>query len=220
VDQHAEAPFFESRWPVVVTILAVILMLAELPGRIRLFPSWTPYAMGVLVLTPMMAVELTRGYARWVRIERLTTLALVCLDGVGILANLLNLIREILFHSGQITGLRLLASSIAVWVSNILMFALLFWQMDRGGPEPRGRNAGILPDWLFPQQTASQEDVPPGWRPTFVDFLFLAYSTATAFSTTEVVPVTSRAKMLMMLESAISLATIVVVAARAINVLG
>jgi hypothetical protein len=80
--------------------------------------------------------------------------------------------------------------------------------------------AGTRPNWLFPQEGAPDEDVPPGWKPSFVDYLFLGYSTATAFSTTDVMPLTSRAKMLMMVESAISLATIVVIAARAINILG
>jgi uncharacterized membrane protein len=122
-------------------------------------------------------------------------------------------------RSAEIGGLQLLTSSIAVWVTNVLMFSLLYWQIDRGGPESRANNADTKPDWLFPQ-VGAPDDVPPGWRPTFVDYLFLGYSTATAFSTTDVMPLTSRAKMLMMLESTISLATIVVVAARAINILG
>jgi hypothetical protein len=116
--------------------------------------------------------------------------------------------------------LSLLASSIAVWVTNVTTFSLLYWEIDRGGPEARQNNAGTMPDWLFPQTGAPAEDVRPDWRPVFVDYLFLGYSTATAFSTTDVMPLTSRAKLLMMLESAISLATIVVVAARAINILG
>jgi hypothetical protein len=76
------------------------------------------------------------------------------------------------------------------------------------------------PDWLFPQVGAPPESVPSDWSPVFVDYLFLSYSTATAFSATEVLPLTSRAKMLMMLESSISLMTIVLVASRAINILG
>jgi hypothetical protein len=106
-----------------------------------------------------------------------------------------------------------------VWVSNVLIFSLLYWRIDRGGPEARANNAGTRPDWLFPQPGAP-EDAPPDWRPTFVDYLFLGFSTATAFSPTDALPLTSRAKMLMMLESTMSLGTIVVVAARAINILG
>jgi hypothetical protein len=123
-------------------------------------------------------------------------------------------------HSSEISGLQLLASSIAVWVNNVLAFALLYWQIDRGGPEARLNLAGTMPDWLFPQEGAVTGTVPQGWRPSFVDYLYLSYSSATAFSTTDVMPLTSRAKMLMMLESTIALVTLVIVAARAINILG
>jgi uncharacterized membrane protein len=97
---------------------------------------------------------------------------------------------------------------------------LLYWQIDRGGPEGRIDGAHDWPDWLFPQVGAPAGDVPGDWRPTFVDYLYLSYSTATAFSTTEVAPLTARAKLLMMLQSMISLTTIVLVASRAINILG
>jgi hypothetical protein len=100
------------------------------------------------------------------------------------------------------------------------MFSLLYWQIDRGGPGSRDTNAGRRPDWLFPQESAPTGDLPPDWRPTFVDYLFLAFSTATAFSPTDILPLTHRAKVIMMIESSISLITLVVVAARAINVLG
>jgi hypothetical protein len=106
-----------------------------------------------------------------------------------------------------------------VWVTNVLTFSLLYWQIDRGGPEARANNAITRPDWMFPQ-TGAPGDAPPDWRPKFVDYLVLGFSTATAFSPTDALPLTSRAKMLMMLESTISLVTIVVVASRAINILG
>jgi hypothetical protein len=141
---------------------------------------------------------------------------------VGLLdiGNLGSLIDAMVNRSREISGLQLLASSIALWVTNVLTFSLLYWQIDRGGPEARVNRAATWPDWLFPQESAPPEDVPQPWKARFVDYLFLSYSTATAFSTTDVMPLTSRAKLLMMVESAISLATIVVVAARAINVLG
>jgi len=216
----AQAPRFEPRWPVAIAILAVILLLALLPGRLMLVPSWVPYVVGIVVLVPMAAVGLTAAKAQWLRVERMITLLFFVFTGAGTLANLANLIGAMVRRSAEISGLQLLTSSIAVWVTNVLMFSLLYWQIDRGGPEARVNNAGTRPDWLFPQMGAPGEDVPPDWRPAFVDYLFLGYSTATAFSTTDVMPLTSRAKMLMMLESTISLATIVVVASRAINILG
>jgi hypothetical protein len=211
---------YERRWPVALTIVAVIIMLAMLPGRIRIVPSWFPYFAGIVVLVPIIAVGLTAAKPRWLYVERSITFLFVATLLFGTFANLGNLVQAIVTPSTGVGGLQLLASSIAVWVTNVLTFSLLYWQIDRGGPEARVRKAGTKPDWLFPQQAAPAEDVPPGWTASFVDYLFLGYSTATAFSTTDVMPLTSRAKMLMMLESAMSLATIVVVAARAINVLG
>ena len=209
----------EPRWPVALAILAVILLVVLLPERVVLFPAWFPYVVGIALIVPIAAVGLSAEKARWLRVERTIMLFFVVVMGVGTLANLANLISTMVRRSGEIGGLQLLASSIAVWSTNVIMFSLLYWQIDRGGPEARANNASTKPDWLFPQAGAG-EDAPPDWRPTFVDYLFLGFSTATAFSPTDALPLTSRAKMLMMLESTISLATIVVVAARAINILG
>ena len=209
----------EPRWPVALAILAVLILLAALPGRVRLLPSWVPYAIAIGLLLPMAAVRLTGGKPRWLRIERMTTLLFVLLAEGITLTTLAYLIRGMLDRPGDVSGLQLLATSIAAWVTNVLAFSLAYWRIDRGGPEARANDAGARPDWLFPQ-TGAPEEAPPGWRPTYVDYLFLGFSTATAFSPTDALPLTSRAKMLMMLESAVSLTTLVVVAARAINMLG
>jgi len=211
---------YEPRWPVALAILAVVVMLAMLPGRIRAAPAWFAYVAGFVVLIPIVAVSLTKAEPRWLQVERTVTFLFISVCLVGTFVNLAQLVEAIVTPSLGIGGLQLLASSIAVWITNVLTFSLLYWQMDRGGPEARVRKVGKKPDWLFPQQGAPAEDVGPGWTASFVDYLFLGYSTATAFSTTDVMPLTSRAKMLMMLQSAVSLATIVIVAARAINVLG
>ena len=122
-------------------------------------------------------------------------------------------------RSGELTGLQLLSSSIAVWAANVLIFSIAYWRTDRGGPEARVNGVNRRPDWLFPQQGVP-EDIPPDWRPTFIDYLFLSFCTATAFSPAEAQPLTSRAMLLLMLESVISLITVIAVAARAINILG
>ena len=222
VKEPAQLFRIEPRWPVALAILAVILLLMLLPERVRLFPAWFPYVVGIAFIVPMAAVGLTAEKAWWLRVERTIMLLFIVFTGVGTLVNLANLIGGMVRRSAEIGGVQLLTSSIAVWVTNVLTFSLLYWQIDRGGPEARVRgagNAGTKPDWLFPQ-TGAPEDAPPDWRPTFVDYLFLGFSTATAFSPTDALPLTSRAKLLMMLESMISLVTIVVVAARAINILG
>jgi hypothetical protein len=211
---------FEPRWPVVLAILAVLLLLAELPDRILLFPVWVPYFLGLVVLTPIAMVSLVATKTLWSRVERICTLLFCLIGGVGTFVNLGNLIGAMLHHSREIDGLQLLTSSVAVWATNVLVFSLLYWQIDRGGPAAREDQTSPHPDWLFPQEGAPVEDLPQGWRPMFVDYLFLGFCTATAFSPTDALPLTPRAKMLMMLESTISLATIVVVASRAINILG
>jgi len=209
----------ETRWPVAFAVVAVTLLLTMLPDRVRVLPVWALYLPGIALIVPMVAVMLTRGRAQWLRVERVITVVFCIGAGCGMIADLTLLIAEMLRRSGEVSGIQLLTSSVAMWVLNVLTFSLLYWQMDRGGPEARANDASPRPDWLFPQEGAPQ-DVAPGWRPTFVDYLFLGYSTATAFSTTDLMPLTSRAKMLMMLESTISLVTIVAVMSRAINILG
>lgn len=210
----------EPRWPVALTILAVILILALLPRFIRLLPAWVPFVLGAVVLMPIAAVGLTSGQTRWLRVERTATLVFFVVGVVVILANLANVLHAMVHKSTEITGVQLLAASMAAWVANVLMFSLLYWQIDRGGPEARVSHSGARKDWFFPQEGDAVSAAPAEWQPTFVDYLYLAYQTATAFSTTDVAPLTHRAKLLMMFESAISLATILVVAARAINILG
>jgi hypothetical protein len=216
---QTQPPDFEPRWPVALAILAVIFLLAVLPERIRLFPAWVTYVAGFAVLVPIGAVGLTAARALWLRVERTVTMLFFLGTGLCTLANLANLISGIVGRSAEMGGLQLLASSIAVWVTNVFMFSMLYWQIDRGGPEARANDASTRPDWLFPQEEAPVDDVAHGWQPTFIDYLYLSYSTATAFSTTDAMPLTPRAKLLMMLESSIALVTIVIVASRAINVL-
>jgi hypothetical protein len=216
---RAQALGIEPRWPVALAVLAAAFLLGMLPGRIRVLPLWVPGVFVIALIGPMAAIMLSPAKERWQRIERTITLVFFVVAGGGMVASLTQLIAEMVNRSREIGGVQLLESSVAIWVNNVITFSLLYWQMDRGGPEARAANSGARPDWFFAQQGA-HEDVPPDWRPTFVDYLFLGFSTATAFSPTDTLPLTSRAKLLMMLQSAISLVTIVAVMARAINILG
>lgn len=212
--------WLERRWPVAVAIIAVVAVLALLPERVRLFPAWVPYVAGIVLIVAMVPGALAPATRRrWLRVEHTIMLLFCAIAEGGILGTLAQVIGRMVFHSSEISGLQLLTSSIAVWVLNILTFSLLYWQIDRGGPEARLNDWGKRPDWLFPQ-TGVPDQAPPDWRPTFVDYQYLAFTTATAFSTTDVAPLTSRAKMMMLFESAVSLVTLLVVASRAINILG
>src|SRR4029453_15109221 len=210
----------EPRCAAVLAVLTLLFLVAALPDRVRAFPVWAPFVFGIMQIVPMAGVTLTGAAERWRRAERIIIVILFGVAGTGTFLNLTHLIDAIVGRTGEIGGNELLTSSITIWVNNVLSFSLLYWQIDRGGPETRAKN--VTPrgaGWLFPEEGVPQE-APPDWRPTFIDYLFLGYSTATAFSTTDVMPLTSRAKMLMMLESTISLATIVAVMSRAINILG
>jgi len=208
----------DPRWPPALTILVATFLLQVLPGRLRVFPVWVPYLTAIAILAPMASVALAPGNARWLRIERTITFLFFVFVGATTIVGLSRLVRMMVRHPADIGGMALLSSSIAIWVTNVLIFSLLYWQIDRGGPDARANNVRVKPDWLVPHAGAP-EAVAPGWRPSFVDYLFLGYSTATAFSPTDALPLTSRAKMLMMIESTISLVTILMVAARVINIL-
>lgn len=207
----------EPRWPVAITTLAVFVLLAALPWRIRVFPVWVLYISIVMLIVPMAAISFASGRSRWLSIERTTTLLFCAVAESATLIALARLLGAMVRGSREISGNQVLTSSVATWVMNVLTFSLLYWQIDRGGPASQAEHR--RQDWLFPQENVG-ENVAPEWRVTFVDYLYLAYSTATAFSSTDVSPLTSRAKLLMMLESAVSLVTTVAVAARAINILG
>jgi hypothetical protein len=209
----------EPRWPVVLAVVAAVLLVALLPGRIRVLPRWVPYAVGILLIIPMGAIQMGMEPRRWQRVEHALTLIFFVVAEVATLITLLRMISGMVWRSGGMSGRQLLASGIGIWVTNVFMFSMLYWQMDRGGPAARQIPSGSLPDWLFSEDSASK-NVAAGWRPVFVDYLFLGFSTATAFSTTDTVPLTPRAKMLMMLESTVSFMTTVVVLSRAINILG
>ena len=209
----------EARWPPALAVLTLLLLLLLLGGRVRVFPAWVPFALAAAVISPMFAVQFSIAKPPWRSVEKWTMIIFFLVVGATTVENLAVLIRSIVTRTSPLSGIQLFSSSIAAWVTNVLIFSLLYWTIDCGGPEARVNAEGVRPDWLFPQLEA-REVSPPEWCPTYVDYLFLAYCTATAFSPTDALPLTNRAKLLMMLESSISLATIVVVAARAINILG
>jgi uncharacterized membrane protein len=117
-----------------------------------------------------------------------------------------------------ITATILLGRGAAVWVANVIIFSLWYWQVDRGGPAERAAGSPIRPSFAFPEN-ATPELAPAGWRPAYPDYLYLAYTNATAFSPTDTLPVRRWAKLTMMVESTLSLVIAILVIARAINIL-
>ena len=209
----------ESRWQVTLAVLVVFSLLTLVPGRLKAFPNWVPLLLTIALIAPMVAVQFTTAKARWLKVGRIVISFFFVIAGVGLVKCLVYLLYEMVRRSSEVSGAQLLASSVAIWAENVLLFSLAYWRLDRGGPEARANHTSAKPDWLFPENNVP-EYVSPDWHPTFVDYLFLAFDTATAFSPTDAAPLTSRAKLLMMAESTVSLVTIIAVGARAINILG
>ena len=208
----------ESRWPPALAILVVLLLLAAIPGHVHVLPVWVSYVAALAILTPMVVVAVTTGNILWLRIERTMIVLLAVVYVANTIAELADMIGLIALHPSGGNAFSLLSTAAAIWAVNVLAFSLLYWQIDSGGPYARASKSGAKPDWVFPQP-ATPEDLPPDWRPLFLDYLYLGYNTATAFSPTDALPLTHRAKMFMMIESTISLLTSVIVLSRAINVL-
>jgi hypothetical protein len=207
----------ESRWGPIIMVLSVLWILELLPLRLRVFPTWAPYVTVPLLLVPLLGAQLSRAKPPWVRAERTAVFLFVGATGTALILTLFRLVAAIVYHTPEVPPVPLLASTVALWMVNVLMFALAYWGVDGGGPGARLIRGG-RPDFVFGQSHPS-EALGPDWRPTFVDYLFLAFTTSTAFSPTDTLPITSRAKILMMLQGSISMVTIVIVAARAVGTL-
>lgn len=198
----------------VALILLAIVGLDSL-SRYRVAPSWLAEVVTAIVIGAMVCAALTESRV-WRRVEMIALWGAVALGLAYNVLNLWNVIDKLAFRSVQPS--LLFYTAIAIWIDNILIFTLLYWLVDRGGPNARERDAGALPDFDFPAMS-EPERVRTGWQPSLVDYLFIGFTTATAFSPTEAQPLTSRAKLLMIAQSAISLATIAIVAARAVNII-
>ena len=144
----------------------------------------------------------------------------VGLTGVMTLSNIASAVRLIqsLIHGTVNNANDLLSFGGSIWLTNIVVFALWYWEFDRGGPGARAQALDPYPDFLFPQMS-SPEYAPADWAPSFFDYLYVSFTNASAFSPTDVLPVSRWAKMLMMIQSATSLITVGLVIARAVNIL-
>ncbi len=208
----------EPRWPAMLALLAVGGLRLALPESLSVGPDWLLLAVVGILTIPTVWAHL-RGLDNVARILGYLLTALVTADMVWSLGLLIAAL-----PGHKQSPLNLLESAAALWFTNILVFASWYWRLDGGGPAAR-EVRGVHTDgaFLFPQMTLDQQArIAMGeqcWNPGFIDYLFLAFNTSTAFSPTDV-PVLSRwAKVLMMIQSLISLATIALLAARAVNIL-
>ena len=208
----------EPRWPTVIAVLAVGGIYVAIPDYLSLGPRWLLLVVMVALTIPVVAMHRAglATQARWLGIVSNSILTLDLIWSVVLLVQALPAHKE---PPGT-----LLRSAGGLWISNILVFALWYWRLDAGGPGQREQREGhrteafLFPHFMMEEVERHQAQLGK-WSPNFVDYLFIAFNTSTAFSPTDTAPVTRWAKGLMMLQSLISLTIVVLLAARAVNVL-
>ncbi len=209
----------EHRWPVTLSVISAIVLQILLPDTLT---QPLPHA---LMPTLEGALGIALLIANPVRIERrgpivrAAAIALIVLISAANAVSAVLLIRAILLTlpaTSQATPL--LTSGASIWATNVIAFGLWYWEFDRGGPVERNEGTMRHPDFMFPQM-ASPELAPPDWEPHFVDYLYLSFTNATAFSPTDVMPFARWAKITMAVQSAVALAVGALVIARAVNIL-
>ena len=205
------------RWPTSLAVVVVLGVQLTLPERVALGPTWLVPAVQAVLLAPLIVANPIRLKNRhpFLGVLALTVAYVILGTNLGRLVHLVVLIgRGQLFSPGT-----LILAALVVLVVNVVGMAVLFWELDRGGPEARDPLHDDIhledPDLQFPQDTMDPTD--PPWRPEFLDYLFVAFTATTAFSPTDTMPLSRSFKVLFMLAAVTSMTTIAVIAARAVN---
>jgi uncharacterized membrane protein len=208
----------EPRWPALLATFAVGILFYAIPDTLTVGPPWLLFLVIAVLLIPVAISH----QAKLSRMNEVFAYGVLSVTTLAVISSLGLLIARLPLHKE--TPVELLRAAAALWVGNLLVFASWYWRLDGGGPNERDRR-GVHTDgaFLFPQMMMDpalrQQMGEDKWSPGFIDYLFLAFNTSTAFSPTDV-PVLSRwAKAIMMVQSLISLATVVLLAARAVNIL-
>lgn len=204
-------------WPALIAVLSMCGLYLCLPESLTFGPSWLLVVVILVLAVPAVIAKMRGSFA----VNQILGYMVLGVVTAAMLWSLFMLVRSLLLH--RITPPELLRSATALWATNILVFASWYWRLDAGGPHARHlRGNHTQGDFLFPQMSLAPRSNKPlqeGWSPGFVDYLFLAFNTSTAFSPTDS-PVLSRwAKVASMVQSTISFATVALLAARAVNIL-
>jgi hypothetical protein len=207
----------EARWPMVAAVLAAIALTLLRPAEVRVAPPWVLPLIEAVLLVALIANDPGRIDRRSAVLRGLS----ICVVGILVVDALVatGLLISVLIQGGQATNSagELLRAGTCVWASNVIAFALLYWELDAGGAAARAHGMPRILDLAFPQQL-NPEVAPAGWRPRFVDYLYLGLTASTAFSPTDVFPLAPWAKIAMGAQALISLAVLGLVIARAVNV--
>lgn len=205
----------EPRWPASLALVACVALYVALPSRLVVGPQWLVPVLVALPLAPLSARKNRHpDESVWIRHATIGLIALVTLANV---TSLVLLVRHLLAgHVSQ--GRALIFSAVAVWITNVIVYGLWFWEVDRGGPHRRASSEKLMPDLQFPQMQ-NPDQAPEHWRPNFIDYLYTSLANGTSFAPADAMPLSARMKVLFAGESIVSFITIAVVAARAVNIL-
>jgi len=206
----------EPFWPAQATILAAIAIQLLLPARLTVGPTWlVPGFEGALLFGMFLATPRQLEHEHPLR--RRFALGLTAFVSAANIYSLVALTHYLLHHEVS-QGRALIGSGVLIWLTNFLIFALWYWEVDRGGPGKRAAGNDAPPDFLFPQM-ADDRIHPRDWRPKFLDYLYVSLTNATAFSPTDTMPLTPTAKSFMGIQSLVSVVTIGLIVSRAVNIL-
>jgi uncharacterized membrane protein len=208
----------ERRWPVTLSVVAAIILQFLLPARYtQPLPYWLMPTLEVALLVGLNIADPVRIEKRGPYV-RAASIVLIALITIANAVSAVLLIRAILEGKTGSSAGPLFATGASIWATNVIAFALWYWEFDRGGPVHRAHGTRLHPDLMFPQMVSPQL-APPDWEPQFADYFYLAFTNATAFSPTDVMPLARWAKLTMLVQAAISLGIGALVIARAVNIL-
>jgi hypothetical protein len=207
-------------WPAQLAVAIAIALHLALSDKLVIGPRWLiPAVEGLLLLTLVVIAPNRISRSHWRRERRLlwTILGLVTLTYLVSLG----LLVHYLVAGGEVGGHALIGSGLVLWVTNVLLFSVVYWDLDRGGPLNRFEKDRPWPDFEFPQMDNPQfTPMADKWQPSFADYLYTALTNATAFSPTDTMPITETAKLLMGIQGTAAIVTVGLVVARAVNILG
>lgn len=226
-------PTDEPRWHAAIAVAVILALYVTLPSSLLLGPVFLGPLLVLALLLPLLILAPSRHQeTRW---QRVASIALIAIANLFNVASVVLLIYYTMFApahgaltrpGGELGGGHLLIAGAQIWISNLLVYAMWYWEIDGGGPEPRAHATSAMEflhaDFLFPQMLVGDERIAcieKRWKPLFADYLFVAFTNALAFSPADTFPITRPAKMLMLCEALTSFVTIAVVLARAVGII-
>ncbi len=197
-------------------MLAAIAIQIALPARLTIGPHWLVPALEGALLVGMFVATPNQLEHEHPRRRRLALGLTAFVTAANVFS--LGALTHFLLHHNVSNGNELIGAGVLIWLTNFLIFALWYWELDRGGPGKRAAGHDEAPDLLFPQMSDDRIE-PLNWRPAFIDYLYVSLTNATAFSPTDTMPLTRVAKSIMGVQALVSLVTIGLIISRAVNIL-